>query len=223
MRERDLREAVHQHLSQAHVPDCETLIFDEFSIDGLDRIDLATVNAALTGYELKSATDTLTRLARQAPSYSRVMDYLFLVTTTTHLQNARRLIPGWWGIIIAKESSEGISLRQSRSARQNPKLDAMTLARLLWRDEALAILTTKGLDKGYRTRTRSDLCGRLAKELELAELSYEVREKIKERQGWRESPALQQSGATSPLEDRTPRFLARRYRPPRQLGIDHRR
>ncbi len=202
---------MHAHLARAHAPSEGTLIVDEFSVDGLDRIDLATVNGAMTGYELKSARDRLGRLERQAPSYSRVMDYLFLVTTPTHLVNARPMIPDWWGIITARDDGEVISLKQTRQARPNPHLDAKSVARLLWRDEALAILTDQGLDKGIRTRSRDELCDRLASELELASLSHAVRERLKARHGWRESPARPQSGATSPSEDRTPRFLARRY------------
>lgn len=201
---------MHAHLESAHEESQGTLIVDEFSVDGLDRIDLATVNGAITGYELKSASDKLVRLARQAPSYGRVMDYLFLVTTPAHLVSARPMIPGWWGIITAKPQGDAISLRQTRRARPNPNLDARCVARLLWRDEALAILAMKGLDKGFRTRSRGELCDRLAFEVELTELRHEVREQLKARRGWRESPAQQQSDATSPFEDRTPRFLARR-------------
>ncbi|WP_460462903.1 sce7726 family protein [Arthrobacter pigmenti] len=207
---------MHAHLGAHHPDDGGTLIVDEFSIDGLDRVDVATINGSLTGYELKSASDSLSRLKRQVPSYSRVMDYLFLVTTHSHLTQARDMIPSWWGIITAKTTPDTILLRQSRQARPNPRIDASAVACLLWRDEALAILTSRGLDARYRTKSRQELCERLANHLTLPQLRQEVSYQIRERRGWRENPEPQQNGETSQREDTIPRFLARRVQTPRR-------
>ena len=216
MHERELRTALHAHLKDNHLHDDDTLIVNEFSIDGLDRVDVATINGSLTGYELKSAHDNLLRLERQAPSYSRVMDYLFLVATNAHLSRARVMIPSWWGVITVTTAGGSIFLRQSRQARPNPRIDAPALARLLWRDEALGILTARELDKGLRTKPRAELCDRLATQLPLQELRYEVREQIKGRRCWRESPEPPRSGGTLPREDMIPHFLARRLRMPQR-------
>ena len=210
MRDKDLRKAMREYLANNDAHSVGALVIDEFSVDGMDRIDIATVGDVLTGYELKSSSDNLSRLERQVRSYGRVMDYIYLVTTVSHLKNARNIIPKWWGIITVKESTHSIALKRTRKARSNPDLDSESIAQLLWRDEALSLLTEKGLDKGYRTKTRDELCRRLANEVNLIELRRDVRERIKGRRGWRESPILVRNDDSSLHADKFPHFLARR-------------
>ncbi|WP_179445090.1 sce7726 family protein [Naumannella cuiyingiana] len=210
MHDQDLRVAMHAHLRALHAGEKDTLILNEFSVDGLDRIDLAAINDHLTGYELKSARDSLVRLERQVWSYGRVMDYITIVTTSGHMRRALEIVPSWWGIISAAPSRDEICLNRARKARRNPHVNTTSLAGLLWRDEALQVLTRHGIDSGVRTKSRAEICQRLATEMTLAQLRQEVTTKIRARRGWRESPEPLQSGATLPSSGTTPRFLARR-------------
>ena len=102
MHDADLRQALHRRLARQHRDTPHgTRILDEFGICGQVRVDVAVVNGALTGYELKSARDTLKRLPRQADYYSRVLDYAHIVVADTHAAHALQMVPSWWGCTIA--------------------------------------------------------------------------------------------------------------------------
>ena len=213
MRDYDVRVALRAHLDTEHANDlASTRFVEELGLCGESRVDLAVINGSLTGYELKSARDTLTRLPGQVATYGRVLDFAFLVVADNHLGHARAIIPAWWGVYVAKDTEDGVIVKQRRKARPNPRVDAYSLAQLLWREEALSLLTSRGLDAGVRSQPRHVLWERLAGELELDDLKDQVRDVLKARRGWRESPERRGSAATSPPSGRTPRFLARRLR-----------
>lgn len=213
MRDHDVRTALREHLTAEHAADmATTLLIDELGLCGETRVDMAVVNGSLSGYELKSARDNLDRLPGQVETYGRVLDYVYLVVADNHLDQARRIVPPWWGVVVAKAGQNGVVLKQRRKARRNPSVDPYSVAQLLWREEALALLTARGLDRGYRAKPRHLLWQRIAEHLELDDLRNSVRETLRARRGWRESPARRGSVATSPPSDRTPRFLARRLR-----------
>src|SRR5690242_4147837 len=74
MLDRDIRKALRERLVAEHGP--EALIVDEFALcEGLVRADVCLVNGALSGFEIKSAADSLGRLPAQIAGYSRVFDY----------------------------------------------------------------------------------------------------------------------------------------------------
>lgn len=213
MRDHDVRVALRARLMGEHSAELEqTLLVDELGLCGAARVDVAVVNGSLTGYELKSARDKLDRLPNQVATYGRVVDYACLVVASTHLDRARVMLPAWWGILVAREATGGVVLTHQRKARGNPAVDAGSLAQLLWREEALAILTRRSLDAGVRGKPRHVLWERLAAELKLDELRDEVRATLRARRGWRENPAQRESDATWLPSGTTPRFLARRLR-----------
>ncbi len=105
---------------------------------GAARVDVAVVNGSLHGYELKSDSDSLGRLARQAHVYSSVLDRVTLVAGRRHLEEAMGLVPYWWGVQVAEMKPRGSVLFSSvRRARKNPSQDPVSVAKLLWREEAL--------------------------------------------------------------------------------------
>jgi len=186
MRDADVRSAVLADLGAKYAGDCDTRIVEEMGIwSGSVRIDVAVINGRLHGYELKSARDNLDRLDRQVELYRQVFDRVTLVTADKHVYKAYSKIPEWWGISIAALSSNGkISVRESRAARRNPELVPIQVARLLWRDEALAILERCGLDKGYRSANADELALRLVEFIPVTTLRREVRTALKSRAGW---------------------------------------
>lgn len=213
MRDYDVRVALRTHLLSEHEDELDrTLLVDELGLCGQARVDIAVVNGSLTGYELKSARDNLDRLPNQVAIYSRVLDFAYLVVANSHLKRARAMLPHWWGIVGVREEHGEMRLTFRRQARKNPAVDPNFLAQLLWRDEALTVLTRYGLDAGIRSKPRDILWHRLAQDLELNELRYEVRTALRERRGWQESRAQRGNASTLLPSDRTPRFLARRLR-----------
>lgn len=185
MRDADVRTAVRRMLHDQYGDESDTRIVEEMGIwAGSARIDVAVINGQLIGYELKSDRDSLDRLPGQIALYNRVFDKVSLVVGAKHVRNARLLIPRWWGIVVAYSTANGVKLRNGRRARANPAPDAMTVAQLLWRDEALAILEKRGGARGWRSKTASQLHAHLATTLSFADLGAEVRGALRLRRGW---------------------------------------
>lgn len=185
VRDRDVRLAVLRALSAEHGADTNTRIVEEMGIwSGTVRIDVAVINGRLSGFELKSNRDTLDRLPSQVELYSRVFDHVFLVAGEKHATRALDLIPAWWGLTVATCTSCGIALEPVRKSDLNPSPDLTLLAKLLWKDEALAILDARGLAKGWRSKSASAIHSHLAAELPHEDLSAEVRAVLKARKQW---------------------------------------
>lgn len=186
VRDGDVRTALHVLLRSEHAHELEqTLLVDEFGLCGAVRVDVAVVNGELAGYELKSERDTLHRLPTQVLVYSRVLDRATLVVAERHLQHASELVPSWWGVLTARTEADSTLLTWGRRSEPNPSIDPLSLAQLLWRDEVLSELTTRGLDDGVRSKSRAVLWDRLAGNLALPELQLAVRTRLKGRVGWR--------------------------------------
>jgi hypothetical protein len=184
MRDRELRESLLRLLRGCH-REPDTLFVDELALGGLVRVDVAAVNGALWGYEIKSARDTLRRLPLQIEVYSRVLDYAALVVAGCHYDRAVDLLPDWWCVYVATESAAGIELALERRGEVNNGVDPSQLVQLLWRDEALAELAERGLDRGVRSQPRRALWQRLVENVELPQLQLAVRTRLKTRVGWR--------------------------------------
>lgn len=186
MRDRDVRVALLRKLRHEH-PAPDTLLVEELDLGGLVRVDVAAVNGRLWGYEIKSARDTLRRLPLQVEVYSRVLDHAALVVADNHHDHAVGLLPDWWQVYVARVGpGDGpVELVLKRRGGRNPDVDPLQLAQLLWRDEALAELAERGLDRGVRTKPRKVVWHRLASSLELVTLQDVVRRRLKARSGWR--------------------------------------
>jgi hypothetical protein len=185
MRDRDVRAAMLERLKLECDGDHNTRIVEEMGIwSGSVRIDLAVINGELSGYELKSDRDTLERLPTQAQLYSRVFDRVCLVVGSKHAKKARRIVPRWWGVIVATDSKNGVSLELARESDTNRTPDPILIARLLWREEALAILDDRNLATGWRSKSAALIHERLSSVLPLAVLSDCVRTALKKRDGW---------------------------------------
>jgi hypothetical protein len=180
--------ALTAHLARTHGP--ETLLVPELGLCQAEaRIDLAVVNGHLTGWEIKTAADTLARLGRQEPVYSRVFDRVWLAADAKHLDSALGLVPSWWGIRLIVAKPDGFGFRKVRDARVNPSVDLHSLVRLLWRDEVLDELATLRLADGLARSPRRVLWEALAdaspRAISATQLRRRVRERIKDRREWR--------------------------------------
>jgi len=181
MRDIDIRRRLRMD-ERLHPSEPDTRIVEELGLcQGVSRVDLAVVNGTIHGYEIKSDRDTLARLPGQSEIYSRVLDYVTIVTAPAHADNVRKVVPEWWGIWAAAENEGGIRLEALRNSVQNPGVNPFALAQLLWRDEALQALIDRGLAAGIRSKSRREIWERLASELTLDELGNTVRECIKSR------------------------------------------
>lgn len=191
MRDADVRVVLHEWLRREHQDELpSTRILDELDIAGHVRVDTVVLNGSFSGFEIKSATDTLRRLPRQVEVYSQVLDYATLVVANNHATKARVLLPSWWGVIEATSSADGVQLRSVRKARRNKVVDPFTLCTLLWRDEALAELELRDAAKGVRSKPNWVLWDRLARVADGETLREAVRERLKARSAWRSGEPL---------------------------------
>jgi hypothetical protein len=185
MRDIDIRRALLVRLLQAHNKDEDTRIVQEMGVwAGTVRVDVAVLNGEMSGYELKSDSDTLSRLPLQADLYSRVFDRMTLVVGSKHLDKAAGLVPSWWGIIRATSSGNDIKLKRVRASKRNVNHEPYVVAELLRKDEAIAILAQYGLAAGWKSKRVKLIHERLARELPVRELSKRVLHVLKNRQDW---------------------------------------
>ncbi len=134
-----------EHRLRRAVRKSSTVIVHELGVSyGEHRVDIATVNRrCLSGYEIKSEVDTLTRLPRQANAFSSVFDKMTLVVVPKHLEAARRVVPDWWSIVV----DDGINCYSERQGRENPKACAATSLQLLWKSELVLAIEGLGLSR----------------------------------------------------------------------------
>lgn len=187
MRDADLRTALLRRLDRRYSRDPETLILQELGLrHGAARVDIAVVNGALHGYELKSNSDSLDRLAGQARVYGSVLDRVTLVAGRRHVEEAMGLVPMWWGVQVAEMGPRGGILFSSvRRARKNPSQDIVAVAKLLWREEALDLLHQVGAARGVKSKPRAAIYARLAEVARPEEIRSRVRHRLRNRTGWR--------------------------------------
>lgn len=188
MRELDIRRTLRNELEVHHAGDPTTLILDELAVcNGQRRIDLAVVNGELIGYEIKSDADKLVRLPGQRSVYGQIFDRMWLVVGRRHYDRALTAVPEWWGIELVQPGSSGLSLIPLRDAEANlVEQDAVSIARLLWRDEAIQLLDEFSLGDGkLRRGSKRHMHAALAGGLDLPTLKNRVRGFLQSRVGWR--------------------------------------
>jgi hypothetical protein len=187
-----IRELLLPFVRQEHCGVSDSLLIEEFAIyGGANRADVAVLNGVSHGYEIKSDRDTLGRLSHQVNAYSAIFELATIVSTARHLPEAQRIIPKWWGIIeVKKTATSGISLERIRESRPNPAPHAESIASLLWRPEAIHLLTSLGLDRGVRSKPMEHLVARLAQGMSVEKLSACVREILRARGDWRAAARL---------------------------------
>lgn len=170
-----------------HFGRSDSTVINELGLNhGQNRADIIIVNGRLTGYEIKSDSDSLRRLRQQITSYNAIFDRVYMITTNRHLEAIQRVLPEWWGIILATEGKRGaIYFRSLRKAKANLSVDNSTIVRLLWRNEAQEVLRLLGL-KGRKIRERRErLYSYIVSRMDSHELRRTVRHYLMNRKDWR--------------------------------------
>lgn len=192
MRDRDIRAALHATDLARFKREPGTLVLDEFGImNGEHRIDIAAINGAMHGWEIKSPSDTLYRLPAQRDAYGKVFDYITIIVGATHLNDVQEMVPSWWAISEATTTHAGeLRLRRVRKGRRNPAPDPYSIAQLLWRDEVIHLLRLAGLRGKELTGMRKRLWEKLVQTHDFPELARLVRALLKQRGDWRLSEGV---------------------------------
>lgn len=200
LRDGDIRSAAHSKLL-GHARRCvDTLVIDELGLGhGACRVDIAVINGHIRGLEIKAEADTLDRLPRQVTAYGEVVDKATLIVAERHLQAAQSIIPDWWGIVVAsRAASGGVTFQRARGEHVNRWTDPMMVARLLWRDEVVALLRAYGESERALRAPRSILYGLLIDVLSRRGLAQTVRDTLKSRASWRDRTRLSRYDGSFP-------------------------
>lgn len=196
-----IRSALKEILENRHAKDEKVRIIEELGVQhGTARVDIAVVNGIMHGYEIKSDQDTLQRLPEQIDIFNSVFDKMTLVVGKKHLHEAINIVPDWWGIIVAKiNTNSPVIFNLIREGELNQGQDSVSVARLLWRQEALNILREKGEAKGFYSKPRDSIYEKLALVLDQKTLREKVRETIFFRTDWRPDAPLILNGGSRQL------------------------
>ena len=177
----EVRQLLKQYLHAIH-DGTDTLVLEELGLcQGDVRVDVASVNGEFSGFEIKSPSDTLARWPNQRRVYSRVVDRAWLVAPIKTLEKAQ--MPKWWGQIAVFDSDDKLALRVVRPSGMNPSADALSIARLLWHDEAIDALRHTGHARGVISKPRQFAWERIVERMPLDDLRATVRAALKQRPG----------------------------------------
>lgn len=186
MRDYDIRYNLHNIFLAHYKQDGESVVVNELGVcNGQSIADVAVINGSLHAYEIKSDSDTLSRLPKQVENYSKVFDYATIVVNGKHINRIEGIIPEWWGIWLIYERDKVVTLKKIRVAKQNHNIDAFAVAQLLWRDEALDLLTSIGKSRGLKNKRKWLLWEHLANEIPVPLLCEKVRSYLKKRVDWK--------------------------------------
>ncbi len=181
--ESELRAFVRERLSaRASAPGAR--MFEELGIErGAARVDVALVDKGIEAFELKSDLDDFGRLHNQIHAYNRVFDRITLVTGAKLSDVAVDVMPRWWGIWAVRRLKNGnLSLKKVRDAANNPRQETRSLATLLWREEAAAVLLDETGESPSKRASRSQLCESIAEQVQLLSLRRQVARRLVNRQ-----------------------------------------
>jgi len=187
MNDAEIRQNFHRKRLRLQHAQKDTLVIDELGLNhGRCRADIAVINGHLFGYEIKSDNDSLRRLKKQIKSYNAIFDKVFIIVGNRYINSIQGHIPKWWGIIVSVKGSKGaVNFDTVRKARTNKNIDPISVAQLLWRNEAEEILRQKKLPSRILRQPRAVLYENLVDTVNICELRKLVREYFKKRRNWR--------------------------------------
>ena len=187
MNDVEIRQNFHRKILRRQHAHKDTLVIDELGLNhGKCRADIAVVNGRFIGYEIKSNNDSLRRLKEQVKSYNAVFDKVSIIVGNRYISCIQNYIPEWWGVIVSTRGPRGaINFVLIRKAQINKNIDPISIAQLLWRNEAEEILRQKNLSSKILRQPREVLYEHLVNILKICELRKFIRDYFKKRKNWR--------------------------------------
>jgi hypothetical protein len=187
LRESDVRHLLYcTEIKERLQQNAKARVVDEFQIlSGQGRIDVALIDDALHGYEIKSASDSLGRLPSQQAMYGKIFERITLVADERHVKEAVTMVPKHWGLIVVGVKDAKPYAETIWPAMRNQDLDKLALAQLLWRDEVLELMEYFDLISGFRNANRKRLWRHVSNNLSLEEIKAFVCFKLRTRKDWR--------------------------------------
>ena len=104
MLDKEMREPLLDYLEEFYG---KIRIFEEKNAGGSRADVIGVIDSSLLGFEIKSDSDSYTRLKTQTRDYDDFCDINFLVIGKTHIKHAEEHIPPYWGINRNKKRRKG--------------------------------------------------------------------------------------------------------------------
>ncbi len=187
-----IRKNFHFKKLQSQHADKNTLVIEELGLNhGKNRADIAVLNGRFIGYEIKSDNDSLRRLRGQIESYNAIFDQVYIVVGERYTDTIQEHLPPWWGVIkVVNNKNNNVDFKIIRKAQTNKYIEPISIARLLWRDEALEVLKQKKTPRKILREPRDVLYQYMADTFDISEIKKTVRIFLKKRENWRYPKAL---------------------------------
>lgn len=190
MNDPNIREILNRTALASYIADSNSRVVEELKLPvATARIDIAVVNGHLHGYEIKSSQDTLQRLPNQLVAYTKVFDYLTVVTELKYHLKVIDILPSWVGVSICSNKPDTAEYEIIRTAKLNTNQEGFFIAKLLWYSELIEILVEQKIPFKKQTRCWL-LCETLAANIDTKTLSDLVRDKLKKRKDWKLKKAI---------------------------------
>lgn len=129
--------------------------------------DVVTLHSEAHCYEIKGATDRIERITAQGSYYSAAFRRVTLVTTECNLRRALKLVPQFWGIMVAITNGAAVRFRHVRAAKLNLNFQKRLAAMTLWKSEMLELVSIPGAERKPR-RLLAQLIAETRRELQLS-------------------------------------------------------
>ena len=111
------------------------------------RMDALLVADRISGFEIKSDVDSLTRLPRQIEAYGAVVERAVLVVGDRHLAAGATVVPDWWSIWGARWRDDEVVIREVRRGRLNPDVNPLAVTSFMSRDDLSEALRARGFTR----------------------------------------------------------------------------
>ena len=173
LNDRCIRQAlIHNLVKQEHKP---RAVIEELRVHNGNAIaDVVALFDEAHCYEIKGATDKIERITIQSIYYNTAFRRITLVTTEGNLARALKIVPAFWGILLACNSSTEITFRWLRKPKQNPKFSKELAVLTLWKSEMLELLP----QEERRRQPRTVLAQLISAATKKAELSSHICESL---------------------------------------------
>src|SRR5688572_21609841 len=129
--------------------------------------DVVALHSEAHCYEIKGATDRIERISVQGVYYNAAFRRITLISTDCNLRRALKLVPRFWGIMVAIADGVAVRFRQIRAAKLNPNIQKQSAALALWKSEMLELVSEPGAERKPR-RLLAQLIAEAQRELELS-------------------------------------------------------
>jgi len=116
------------------------IVFEEFGVNnGRAIADVVALYKYAHCFEIKSDKDKLQRVLDQSRFFDQTFSKLTLVTTNKFAEKAIKLLPSYWGILVASSNNNGITFKYLKGANFNPVWNSKKSLLSLWKSEIINI------------------------------------------------------------------------------------